>query len=50
MADVPVITMETVGAHALNAALKAGKPVSIGEITRYDFVSAFVWFSEISTY
>lgn len=31
--DIPVIAMETQGAHALNAALIAGKPVSIGEIT-----------------
>ncbi|KAL7639457.1 UNVERIFIED_CONTAM: hypothetical protein RMT77_009958 [Armadillidium vulgare] len=30
---IPVIAMETQGAHCFNAALKAGKPVSIGEIT-----------------
>ncbi|XP_069190041.1 serine dehydratase-like isoform X2 [Procambarus clarkii] len=32
-ADIPVVAMETKGAHALNAALQAGKPVSIGDIT-----------------
>lgn len=32
--DIPVVAMETQGAHAFNAALKAGKPVSIGDITR----------------
>ncbi|XP_037773197.1 serine dehydratase-like, partial [Penaeus monodon] len=31
--DIPVVAMETQGAHAFNAALKAGKPVSIGDIT-----------------
>ncbi|KAF2361357.1 Tryptophan synthase beta subunit-like PLP-dependent enzyme [Trinorchestia longiramus] len=30
---VPIVAMETQGAHCLNAALKAGKPVSIGDIT-----------------
>ncbi|XP_053628875.1 serine dehydratase-like isoform X2 [Cherax quadricarinatus] len=33
VADIPVIAMETEGAHALSAALQAGKPVSIGDIT-----------------
>lgn len=32
--DIPVVAMETEGAHSLRAALDAGKPVSIGEITR----------------
>ena len=32
--DIPVVAMETRGAHCLRAALDAGKPVSIGEITR----------------
>ncbi|KAK7086630.1 hypothetical protein SK128_006916 [Halocaridina rubra] len=31
--DIPVIAMETQGAHAYNAAYSARKPVSIGEIT-----------------
>lgn len=31
--DIPVVAMETEGAHCLRAALDAGKPVSIGEIT-----------------
>ncbi|KAL0979404.1 hypothetical protein UPYG_G00184610 [Umbra pygmaea] len=31
--DVPVIAMETVGAHSLNAAMKAGKLVTLAEIT-----------------
>ncbi|XP_068246908.1 serine dehydratase-like [Palaemon carinicauda] len=49
--DIPVIAMETQGAHALNAALAVGKPISIGEITReiVDFnykVSKFVILSE----
>ncbi|KAK4288489.1 hypothetical protein Pmani_038485 [Petrolisthes manimaculis] len=30
---IPVVAMETVGADCLNVALKAGKPVSIGDIT-----------------
>uniref|UniRef100_A0A8C8JJ47 L-serine ammonia-lyase n=1 Tax=Oncorhynchus tshawytscha TaxID=74940 RepID=A0A8C8JJ47_ONCTS len=32
--DVPVIAMETVGAHSLNAAMKAGKLITLPEITR----------------
>uniref|UniRef100_A0A8C8MK45 L-serine dehydratase/L-threonine deaminase n=1 Tax=Oncorhynchus tshawytscha TaxID=74940 RepID=A0A8C8MK45_ONCTS len=31
--DVPVIAMETVGAHSLNAAMKAGKLITLPEIT-----------------
>lgn len=31
--DIPVVIMETEGAHCLRAALDAGKPVSIGDIT-----------------
>lgn len=31
--DVPVIAMETVGAHSLNAAMKAGKLITLTEIT-----------------
>lgn len=31
--DIPVVAMETEGANCLRAALDAGKPVSIGEIT-----------------
>ncbi|XP_073438671.1 serine dehydratase-like [Dendrobates tinctorius] len=31
--DVPIIAMETVGAHCLNAALQAGRPVSLPDIT-----------------
>ncbi|KAG7155731.1 serine dehydratase-like [Homarus americanus] len=33
VADISVVAMETDGAHSLNAALKEGKPVSIGDIT-----------------
>ena len=33
-ADVPIIAMETVGAHSLNAAMKAGELVTLPEITR----------------
>lgn len=32
--DVPVIAMETVGAHSLNAAMKAGELVTLPAITR----------------
>ncbi|XP_072271433.1 serine dehydratase-like [Pyxicephalus adspersus] len=31
--DVPIIAMETQGAHCLNAALEAGKPVTLPDIT-----------------
>ncbi|XP_063769355.1 serine dehydratase-like [Pseudophryne corroboree] len=31
--DVPIIAMETLGAHCLNAALQAGKPVTLPDIT-----------------
>ncbi|XP_018416079.1 PREDICTED: serine dehydratase-like [Nanorana parkeri] len=31
--DVPIIAMETMGAHCLNAALEAGKPVTLPDIT-----------------
>ncbi|KAJ7994261.1 hypothetical protein DPEC_G00264050 [Dallia pectoralis] len=31
--DVPVIAMETVGAHSLNAAMKAGRLITLPEIT-----------------
>lgn len=34
--DVPIIAMETLGAHCLNAALQAGKSVSLPDITRWD--------------
>lgn len=32
--DVPVIAMETIGAHSFNAAITAGKLVSLSQITR----------------
>uniref|UniRef100_G3PBC2 L-serine deaminase n=1 Tax=Gasterosteus aculeatus TaxID=69293 RepID=G3PBC2_GASAC len=32
-ADVPIVAMETMGAHSLNAAVKAGKLVTLPEIT-----------------
>lgn len=32
--DVPIIAMETKGAHSLNAAIKEGKLVTLPEITR----------------
>lgn len=32
--DVPIVAMETVGAHSLNAAVKAGELVTLPEITR----------------
>lgn len=34
-ADVPIVAMETLGAHSLNAAMKAGELVTLPEITRY---------------
>ena len=33
-ADVPVVAMETHGAHSFNAAVKAGRLVTLPEITR----------------
>jgi len=33
-ADVPIVAMETIGAHSLNAAMKAGELVTLPEITR----------------
>lgn len=33
--DVPVIAMETAGAHSLNATLRAGQLVTLPEMTRY---------------
>lgn len=39
-ADVPIVAMETMGAHSLNAAVKAGKLVTLPEITRYDITRA----------
>lgn len=32
--DVPIVAMETLGAHSLNAAVKAGHLVTLPEITR----------------
>uniref|UniRef100_A0A3P9K7E8 L-serine deaminase n=1 Tax=Oryzias latipes TaxID=8090 RepID=A0A3P9K7E8_ORYLA len=32
-ADVPIVAVETYGAHSLNAAMKAGKPVTLPAIT-----------------
>lgn len=32
--DVPIVAMETLGAHSLNAAMKAGELVTLPEITR----------------
>lgn len=32
--NVPVVAMETMGAHSLNAAIKAGKLITLPEITR----------------
>lgn len=32
--DVPIIAMETVGAHSLNAAMKVGELVTLPSITR----------------
>ena len=34
--DVPIVAMETVGAHCFNAAVKAGKVVTLPRITRCD--------------
>ncbi|PIO31951.1 hypothetical protein AB205_0149830 [Aquarana catesbeiana] len=34
--DVPIIAMETLGAHCLNAALEAGKSVTLPDITRVE--------------
>ena len=33
--DVPILGMETVGADCFNAAVKAGKPVTLPDITRW---------------
>uniref|UniRef100_A0A667WKA5 L-serine ammonia-lyase n=1 Tax=Myripristis murdjan TaxID=586833 RepID=A0A667WKA5_9TELE len=35
-ADVPIVAMETVGADCFNAALKAGKVVTLDDITRWE--------------
>lgn len=32
--DVPIVAMETLGAHSLNAAVEAGQLVTLPEITR----------------
>lgn len=32
--DVPIVAMETLGAHSLNAAMEAGYLVTLTEITR----------------
>lgn len=32
--DVPIVAMETLGAHSLNAAMEAGYHVTLTEITR----------------
>uniref|UniRef100_A0A3Q0SR27 L-serine ammonia-lyase n=1 Tax=Amphilophus citrinellus TaxID=61819 RepID=A0A3Q0SR27_AMPCI len=34
-ADVPVVAMETIGAHSLHAAMQAGEHVTLPAITRY---------------
>ncbi len=34
--DVPIVAMETVGANCLNAAVKAGKVVTLDDITRLE--------------
>lgn len=34
-ADVPIVAMETIGAHSLSAAMKAGELVTLPGITRY---------------
>lgn len=34
--DVPIITMETVGADCFNAAVRAGRLVTLDDITRSD--------------
>lgn len=33
-ADVPIVAMETMGAHSLNAAIKAGELITLPEIKR----------------
>lgn len=38
--DVPIIAMETVGAHSLNAAMKAGELVTLPSITRYGYMTS----------
>lgn len=35
--DVPIIAMETVGADCFNAAVKAGRVVTLDDITRLEF-------------
>lgn len=39
--DVPIIAMETVGADCFNAAVRAGKLVTLDDITRSDLVEMF---------
>lgn len=34
-ADVPVVAMETMGAHSLHATMEAGEHVTLPAITRY---------------
>lgn len=34
-ADVPVVAMETMGAHSLHVAMEAGEHVTLPAITRY---------------
>lgn len=36
--DVPIIAMETVGADCFNAAIRAGKLVTLDDITRSDLI------------
>lgn len=38
--DVPVVAMETMGAHCFNAAIKAGRRVTLDDITRSGFKGA----------
>lgn len=39
--DVPVVAMETVGAHSLHAAVKAGELVTLPKITRQEMQNYF---------
>lgn len=39
-ADVPIIAMETVGADCFNAAVKAGRLVTLDDITRSELTGA----------
>lgn len=46
--DVPIIAMETVGADCFNAAIKAGRVVTLDDITRFVFERTWVFSAAVS--